>query len=45
MDIQTWVVLTGAVVWLGLGAYVSFVALQQRQLRQRLDQLEILNNG
>ena len=45
MDTLTWVVLTNAVVWLGLGVYMTFVALQQKQLRQRLDQLEILNNG
>ena len=44
MDTLTWVVLTNAVVWLGLGAYVTFVALQQKQLRQRLEQLEILHN-
>ena len=44
MDTLTWVVVTCAVVWLGLGAYVTFVAVQQKKLRQRLEQLEILNN-
>ena len=44
METLTWVLVTSAIVWLGLGAYVAFVALQQKQLRQRLEQLEILNN-
>lgn len=44
MDTLSWVVMTCAVVWLGLGAYVTFVAVQQKKLRQRLEQLEILDN-
>ena len=44
MESLTWVVLTGAIVWLALGGYITFVALRQKQLRQRLEQLELLHH-
>lgn len=44
MDTLAWVVVTSAVVWLGLAAYVALVAVQQKNLRQRIEQLEMLHH-
>ncbi|MBQ9407456.1 MAG: CcmD family protein [Desulfovibrio sp.] len=45
MDSLTWVALTGALVWLGIGGYVAFLALEQRRLATRLRQREMLHDG
>lgn len=44
METLTWVVMTSAIVWLALGAYVTFVAVQQKNLRQRIEQMEMLHH-
>lgn len=40
-----WVIITNAVVWIGLGAYLIFLALQQHDLAARLTQWETLRHG
>lgn len=32
------------VVWIGIGAYVAFLAIRQRRLTQRCEQLELMRN-
>ena len=44
MDILTWVILTNAVVWAGIGAYLAFLGAQQHRLAVRLSQLELLHH-
>ena len=45
MDTLTWLMAANAVVWLGLGAYVAFLAARQRGLAQRLAQWERTRRG
>lgn len=33
------------VVWLGIGGYLVFLALGQRKLTQRFQQLELMHDG
>lgn len=40
MDTLYWLVGANAVVWVGLGAYVAFLAGRERALALRLDQWE-----
>ena len=42
MDTVTWLVVANAAVWLGLGAYLIFLTLEQRALAARLKQWETL---
>lgn len=44
MDTLSWLVLTNAAVWLGIGVYLVFLAIQQRTLAMRLSQWEILRH-
>lgn len=44
MDISWWLIITNAVVWLGLGAYLVFLGLKQKSLSERLKQLELMQN-
>lgn len=44
MDTLTWIVIANAAVWVGLGAYLAFMAARQRALAARLTQWEMLNN-
>ena len=44
MDTLTWVILTNAVVWLGIGTYLAFLGAQQRRLAARLSQWELLRH-
>ena len=36
-----WLMLANAALWLGLGAYVCFLAGRQRKLNERLNELEV----
>lgn len=40
MDTVYWLVAANAVVWVGLGAYVAFLAGRERALALRLDHWE-----
>lgn len=40
MDAIFWLAVANAIVWIGLGAYLSLLAIKQRQLAQRLKNLE-----
>ena len=44
METLTWIVIANAAVWIGLGAYLAFLAAQQRALAARLSQWEMLNH-
>ncbi|MDO5484537.1 MAG: CcmD family protein [Desulfovibrionaceae bacterium] len=44
MDTLTWLVLANAAVWLGIGGYLAFLAIQQHRLAVRLSQWEILRH-
>lgn len=44
MDTLTWVILTNALVWVGLGAYLAFLASRQKALAARLAQWELLHH-
>lgn len=44
MDTLAWIVMANAAVWIGLGAYLAFLAAQQRALAARLTQWEMLNH-
>ena len=44
MDTQTWIILANAAVWIGLGAYMAFLAARQRTLMARLAQMEMLDH-
>ena len=44
MDTLTWVIVTNACVWAGLGLYMLFLESRQRTLMKRLDQLEALGH-
>ncbi len=40
MSELSWVLAAGVVIWLGIGAYVAFLACRQKELDQRLRVLE-----
>ena len=40
-----WVLAASAVIWLGLGAYLAFMAARQRDVEQRLSALENTDEG
>lgn len=42
MDSLIAVIAANIVVWLGLGCYLAFLGLRQRQIARRLKQLELL---
>ena len=44
MDTLNWVILTNAVVWVGIGAYLALMAARQRSLCARLAQMEMLRH-
>ena len=44
MDTQTWIILANAAVWIGMGAYLAFLAARQRALAARLSQMEMLDH-
>lgn len=44
MDTLTWVIMTNAAVWIGIGSYMAFLAARQRSLAARLAQMEMLNH-
>ena len=44
MDTLTWVIMANAAVWIGIGAYMAFMAARQRALAARLAQMEMLNH-
>ncbi len=44
MDTLTWVIVTNACVWAGLGLYLLFLGSRQRALVKHLDQLEALGH-
>ena len=44
MDTLTWVILTNAAVWVGIGAYLAFLGAQQRRLGMRLSQWELMQH-
>ena len=44
MNSMSWLMAANMVVWLGLGAYVVFLAQGQRKLQQRLRLKEMMDN-
>ena len=44
MKAETYLFLANAAVWLGIGAYVAFMAVRQKNLEKRLIQLEMLGD-
>jgi len=44
MDPQEYLLLANVLVWLGIGGYLSFLAIRQNRLEQRLNQMERLND-
>ena len=44
MDTLTWVILTNAAVWLGIGGYAAFLAGRQRARAARIDRMELLSH-
>ncbi len=40
MQSVTWIFMANVAVWLGLGAYVAYLALGQKALKKRLAMLE-----
>ncbi len=44
MDALTWVMLANAAVWLGIGAYVAFLAARQCSLGVRIARMELLHH-
>ena len=44
MDAQTWGLLANAGVWIGIGAYLAFLAARQRTLAARLSRMEMLDH-
>ena len=45
MDAIYWVALANALVWLGLGLYISILHSRQRELARRMAQLEAMRDG
>ena len=44
MDTIVWLAVANAVFWIGLGAYLAFLALEQRAISARLAQWEALHS-
>ncbi len=44
MDHVDFIFAANAVVWLGIGGYLAFLALGQRRLAQRCQHLELLSH-
>ncbi|MFI3272299.1 MAG: CcmD family protein [Pseudomonadota bacterium] len=44
METSQWLLYANASVWLGLGAYLFFVARAQQRLERRLRQMEMLQD-
>jgi len=44
MDTGAFLLAANAAVWLGIGGYVAFLARAQKQLEQRLRQMELLRH-
>ena len=44
MDTIVWLAVANAVFWIGLGAYLAFLALEQRAISVRLAQWEALHS-
>jgi CcmD family protein len=44
MDTVVWLAVANAVLWIGLGAYLAFLALEQRSISARLAQWEALHH-
>lgn len=44
MDSSNWLLMANAAVWLGVGAYVFFIARTQTQLDKRIRQMELIND-
>ncbi len=44
MESFTWLLMANAAVWLGVGAYVFYIARTQKQLDKRIRQMELLND-
>lgn len=40
----TWLIAAAAIIWIGFGCYLAFLALKQRRLAAHIRQLERLNN-
>lgn len=40
-----WVMAANAVIWLGIGAYVAFIAQRQAALAKRFRQMELMSDG
>lgn len=45
MNATTWLFITNASVWCGIGLYLLFIGLCQKTLRDRVKQLESLRDG
>ena len=37
-----WLMAASAVIWLGIGGYLAFLAARQGEIKKRLQQLELL---
>ncbi|AEL79424.1 hypothetical protein Dde_4022 [Oleidesulfovibrio alaskensis G20] len=44
MDSSNWLLMANAAVWLGVGAYLFFMARTQQQLDKRIRQMELMND-
>lgn len=44
IDTFLWLIGVNAIIWIGIGAYIIYIAIKQRNLSQRLKQMEILQD-
>ena len=44
MESTTWLLMANAAVWLGVGGYLFLLSRSQKQLEQRIRQMELMNN-
>ena len=44
MDSSTWLFMANAAVWMGVGGYLFLLARNQKQIEQRIRQMELINN-
>lgn len=44
MDTPMWIMLTNALVWLGIGGYMAFLANNQAKIAKRLKQMEMIGH-
>jgi CcmD family protein len=44
MSATAYLFAANAVVWLGVAGYLAFLAMRQRRLDERLNQLELMRN-